>query len=281
MLPKLTHLFVSRHGKTVQPILLGMAMNMRTSLRSLHLTVYWDVSSTRDVLKGLASVHDQLESLTLHFTTFTVPDAPFVAICTLNLVVPLWLSLPPLCDLYSTFPSIRELGLNYFPHPDISTTMSSSPALSGHDGRGCWRSLDLLRAPTELTHALRITCPVRHLVVEANGEYYLGAARLLALQEMMAEHITRLHPRKLTLPLYGIVSTTIRKVRPGVLLHDSGKSGVTYLQVKASVVLLRHEMQTFMVSIIFRATWSSKLVVFNDFVSRTVPLRCCTPRAQN
>lgn len=43
MLPKLTHLFVPRHGKTVQPILLGMAMNMRTSLRSLHLTVYGDV----------------------------------------------------------------------------------------------------------------------------------------------------------------------------------------------------------------------------------------------
>lgn len=279
MLPKLTHLFVSRHGKTVQPILLGMAMNMRTLLRSLHLTVYGDVSSTRDVLKGLASVHDQLESLTLHFTTFTVPNTPFVAICTLNLVVPRWLALPPLCDLYSTFPSVRELRLDYLPEPDLSITMSNSPALSGHDGRRCWRSLDLLRAPTELTHALGITCPVHHLVVEASGEYKLGPTRLIPLQEMMAEHIPRLHPRKLTLPLYGIASTTIREVRPGVLLHDSGKSGVTYLLVKASVVLLRHEMQTFMVSIIPRTAWSSKRVVFNDFVSRTVPLRCCTPRA--
>lgn len=279
MLPKLTHLFVSRHGKTVQPILLGMAMNMRTSLCSLHLAVDEDVSSTRDVLKGLASVHDHLESLTLQFTIFTVPDTPFVTICTLNLVVPRWLALPPLCDLYSTFPSVRELRLDYLPEPDLSTTMSNSPALSGHDGRRCWRSLDLLRAPTELTHALGITCPVRHLVVEASGEYKLGPTRLIPLQEMIAEHISRLHPRKLTLPLYGIASTTIREVRPGVLLHDSGNSGVTYILLKASLMLLRREMQIFTVSIVPRAVWSSKWAVFNDFVSRSVPLRCCTPRA--
>lgn len=272
--------YIPEDGKAFHKVL-TRCTNLRTlHLRwCLHLAVDEDVSSTRDVLKGLASVHDHLESLTLQFTIFTVPDTPFVTICTLNLVVPRWLALPPLCDLYSTFPSVRELRLDYLPEPDLSTTMSNSPALSRHDGRRCWRSLDLLRAPTELTHALGITCPVRHLVVEASGEYKLGPTRLIPLQEMIAEHISRLHPRKLTLPLYGIASTTIREVRPGVLLHDSGNSGVTYILLKASLMLLRREMQIFTASIVPRAVWSSKCAVFNDFVSRNVPLRCCTPRA--
>ncbi|OJT08467.1 hypothetical protein TRAPUB_650 [Trametes pubescens] len=94
MLPMLVHLSVSKHDNKSRPLLLGIVMNMQSSLRSLHLTVGEDDPSTADVLQGLARVHDRLVSLTLQFITFTAPGMAFAAIHTLNLIIPGWLSLP-------------------------------------------------------------------------------------------------------------------------------------------------------------------------------------------
>ncbi|OJT03866.1 hypothetical protein TRAPUB_5457 [Trametes pubescens] len=222
-LPNLTYLsaIMYKDSKESQTLLLRMVANMKSSLHSLHLPMIEDGLSKVEVLQDLVMVHGNLEEFTLQFSTFTAPGVTFSAVRDLHLT--LEENVPRLRDLCSTFPSVRELSIDY--HMHLGETPPDNTENSHLGDGSCWPSLDRLRASTSIIRILGIVCPVRRLDLG----YYDSD-----LHDKIAETVSRLRPSKFTLNLYCAADWAAPRAHPSLLLHGSGDAGVRHLFVKTT-----------------------------------------------
>lgn len=223
-LPNLAHFsaIMYKDSKESQAVLLRIVASMKSPLRALHLPMVEDGLSKVEVLQDLARVHGSLEDFTLQFSTFTAPGVIFPAVRDLHLTFEQ--NVPQLRDLRRTFPSVRELSIDY--HMHLGETPPDGTVGTGtYDDESCWPSLERLRASVLIIRALGIVCPVRRLDLG----YYDSD-----LHDKTAETVSRLRPSKLTLNLYCAPDWATPRAHPSLLLHGSGDTGVKHLYVKTT-----------------------------------------------
>ncbi|KAL1937817.1 hypothetical protein VTO73DRAFT_12836 [Trametes versicolor] len=222
-LPNLAHLsaIMYKDSKESQVVLLRIVANMKSSLRGLNLPMVEDGLSKVEVLQDLARVHGSLEEFTLQFTTFTAPGVTFPAARNLHLT--LEENVPRLRDFRGTFPSVRELSVDY--HMHLGETPPDNTGTGTNNDESCWPSLDRLRASVLIIRALGIVCPVRRLDLG----YYDSD-----LHDKTAETVSHLRPSKLTLNLYCAPDWATPRAHPSLLLHGSGDASVKHLYVKTT-----------------------------------------------
>ncbi|KAI0354844.1 hypothetical protein OH77DRAFT_365045 [Trametes cingulata] len=211
----------------VQHILRRMLSNMKHSLRRLHLPLNLRDDHVPAFLEEVARVHGGVEDFLFDFYHFAAPPGLSLShVRTLHLV--LEGTVPRLADLYAAFPNVRDLHI---------TPYISLPSLAFQDGdpnqpggalqteSAMWPSLDSLVTTMHVIYALGLFCPVRTL----NLSHYERD-----FHRHIAEVISRLRPRKLTLDLFCDPDWEAPRADHKLFLHNSGKAGVRHLFLKLS-----------------------------------------------